>query len=416
MKDSRRGPGFVALVFLLACLANSRTLPREGYEALNDVRNINRALASTPHFRDTLTWWTGPLAHDGIRDYRPLASYLFWIERKLFGDAYERYLLAGWLLFGTWCALTFVLILRMQIGELFALAGASILLLPWYWNTDPQELDWLAWFPGHPVPLCGLLMIAALLAFDVWLARSRPHWLVGACVGAAGAMLTWGGAITLPGMVALLAWHRSSAPIRRRVAGVIAVGVAVGVVLALRAHFVPGARGPVVNLKLLHKLAIHATGQFTLYLSSGSHWPALLALAIAGWGVLCGRVASLVARFGVLLSLTAVAVTLGGESPMVALVTLLDFNRENAVRTDVIYMTLWVWSTVLLWRRRRELPIVAAYGMVLLSLLPGAQYTGWHYRLIPLAFWALVYALNFQAWWDWLSSSVRLSRRSTRAD
>lgn len=401
------------LVVALALLLNRSSIPREEYELTNDVQNINRALDAAPRFRDTLVWWTGSLAHDGIRDYRPLTSYLFWTERQLFGKQYERYILAGYVIFGALCWLQFVFTSRLLnvsgVGDrLLVLGGSSLLVAPCFWNADPQPSIWLAWFPGHPVILCGLFMAAALVCFDVWLQRPRARWLVATLVAIAGAILTWGVAVVLPVMLAGLAWQRkelASSPARKAGALVAAFAI-VGLVLILRNVFVPGARGPLVNTKMMLKEFMQVSGSYGLYLW-GSKWPAYLALALLACCVVLPRVRMAFAvKLIVAALLCCIATTIGGESPLIMMATLLDPGRTNAVRTDLLHMLVWGWSGILMWRQRASLPTLLAFAMVALANLPTAQYTGWHYRVIPLFYWGIVYPLAWKCWRVWLSNQL----------
>ncbi len=50
-----------------------------------DVMLIRGGLTKAPTFRETLSWWSGTWVGQ-VPFYRPLTSYLFWIEWKLFGN------------------------------------------------------------------------------------------------------------------------------------------------------------------------------------------------------------------------------------------------------------------------------------------------------------------------------------------
>ena len=55
-----------------------------------DTGLIHDGLLQAPHLVDTLRWWVGTWVGE-VPFYRPLASYLFWIEWKLFGSEEWRY-------------------------------------------------------------------------------------------------------------------------------------------------------------------------------------------------------------------------------------------------------------------------------------------------------------------------------------
>jgi hypothetical protein len=62
-----------------------------------DTMFIHGGLAAAPSFRDTLRWWHGTWAGQVVF-YRPISSYAFWIDWKLFGDHEARYTLLSILL------------------------------------------------------------------------------------------------------------------------------------------------------------------------------------------------------------------------------------------------------------------------------------------------------------------------------
>jgi hypothetical protein len=122
-----------------------------------DTALLMGGLREAPGFQDTLRWWTGPWAGQ-VPFYRPLSSYVFWTEWKLFGDREALYLLPtvaahllATLLFGT-----FVLRLARAAavpapGLAAALAGIgflggfssyrhTVVGLVLYWKNQPDTL------------------------------------------------------------------------------------------------------------------------------------------------------------------------------------------------------------------------------------------------------------------------------------
>jgi len=57
-----------------------------------DTWLIHHGVIAAPRFRDTLAWWHGPWAGQ-VKFYRPIPSYAFWIDWKLFGNHESRYTL-----------------------------------------------------------------------------------------------------------------------------------------------------------------------------------------------------------------------------------------------------------------------------------------------------------------------------------
>jgi hypothetical protein len=86
--------GALLLSLLLTVPVLLRTLPvwlarygqRPSWETTDlDTGLIHDGLLQAPHFVDTLQWWVGRWAGE-VPFYRPLTSYVFWVEWKLFGD------------------------------------------------------------------------------------------------------------------------------------------------------------------------------------------------------------------------------------------------------------------------------------------------------------------------------------------
>src|SRR2546430_16883823 len=81
----RRAGALAALLILAGALACDATCFWPSFVALvptmNDVPAITQGYRETPDLlRDGLRWWHGPWIREGIQAYRPLTSYLHWIE------------------------------------------------------------------------------------------------------------------------------------------------------------------------------------------------------------------------------------------------------------------------------------------------------------------------------------------------
>ena len=57
-----------------------------------DTMLIHGGVVAAPSLRDTLRWWHGTWAGQ-VPFFRPLSSYAFWLDWKLFGSREPRYLL-----------------------------------------------------------------------------------------------------------------------------------------------------------------------------------------------------------------------------------------------------------------------------------------------------------------------------------
>ena len=79
-----------------------------------DTSLIHAGLERAPSLADTLSWWTGPWVGQ-VPFYRPLSSYLFWIEWKIFGVHEWLYAFPG--LIGHILATTLFAALGLALGR-----------------------------------------------------------------------------------------------------------------------------------------------------------------------------------------------------------------------------------------------------------------------------------------------------------
>lgn len=99
----------------------------EHYSDSPDSVNIAQwAERATP--QTMLGWWTGAWIQPSARYYRPLSSYLFWLEFRLFGWNFQGYVMISWIVHALISALLFLLALRLFPGS-GPLAWAIALLL-----------------------------------------------------------------------------------------------------------------------------------------------------------------------------------------------------------------------------------------------------------------------------------------------
>src|SRR5207253_2899768 len=129
---------------------------------MNDITAILAGYTHAPHLLiDGLRWWHGPWIQEGIQVYRPISSYLLWIESWI--GLHWGFIWVGWIglvQFGVDCCLATALGLRLTCSRLCALLAAVLApaILTWNWG-GAQPAHWLIWFPCHS----DLLMIGCLL-------------------------------------------------------------------------------------------------------------------------------------------------------------------------------------------------------------------------------------------------------------
>ena len=148
-----------------------------------DTGLIHFGLTQAPHFRDTLRWLVGPWV-GVVPFYRPLTSYVFWIEWKLFGDHEWLYLIpsVGAHVLATCAFVLLVVHLARRWGTRFPLltgilaaaiftrvlcpeVHASTWMVAVHWKNQPDSLATV---------FCGLSLCAYLAAQE---RRSRIPWI-----------------------------------------------------------------------------------------------------------------------------------------------------------------------------------------------------------------------------------------------
>ncbi len=186
-----------------------------------DTGLIMRGLSRAPHWQDTFRWFVGPWAGE-VPFYRPLTSYVFWVEWKLFGEDERLYALPALAFHVLATALFAVLIRALAVRhglppELTACLGAAlftggllpefrlgVLSVPMYWKNQPDALAAACIFlallaylraaeQGRALPTAALVwfvlgcgfkesvvtapLLAPALEYEVARGRFSGHWL-----------------------------------------------------------------------------------------------------------------------------------------------------------------------------------------------------------------------------------------------
>jgi hypothetical protein len=204
---------------------------------------------------DIPAWWTGPwIQHEMY--YRPLASMLFFIQGKLFGDNFQHYCVVSWIA----NALNVVLLMllgaslargtdRLKLaigiltGVLFLLARhPEIFQGP---DTDPAaaaRVTWgiMPWWPVQTDVFSLMFGMLSLLLLDRYLVDDGRAKLIGAAGSFLAALLFKEMALAIPLMVPLLVLYRK----RSAVAPVTALYLGIGLVFYIvRTLAAPEASG-----------------------------------------------------------------------------------------------------------------------------------------------------------------------------
>lgn len=353
---------------------------------------------------DMLRWWTGVWIQADSPYYRPLSSFLFWLEYQLFGLNFQGHVILSWLVHGAISVCVFLMALRLFPGPRRIAWGTSLLAVVLFnvrltpegphWPVAPVAYSVVAWWPAQTDQMSLLFSMLALLALDRWLLREDPRGLVKAIALWLVALLFKEMAVIVPVLAALLAVYRDglvalSRPGRDRRGLAWTIGLTgtaiVAAFLALRSVLVPGAWG-IESRSAAYYLSkivfLLASRPYVLLVSYGSWVPAaavLCALGIYLWVRAPRRPGLIWLVLALLLISGLLAQLLGGNF---ALVTLPD--QLGALGT----LTLFVLGLLVLAHVRVAWPWLLL-AMTLAVHAPLLWVWGPHYFYWPAAFWAL---------------------------
>jgi len=167
---------------------------------------------------DMVRWWTGTWIQADSYYYRPLASYLFWLEYRAFGHNFQGHVVISWLVHAAVCVCVYLLALRLYPGPSRIAAASAILAVVLvnvrlgpegpHWPVAPVAYSVVAWWPAQTDQMSLLLSLLALLTLDRWLegeSRLGPAQAAGLWVAA---LLFKEMALVLPLIAGLLALYR----------------------------------------------------------------------------------------------------------------------------------------------------------------------------------------------------------------
>lgn len=374
------------------------TAPSRIFE-MNDVPGILIGYHKTPHLLlDGLRWWHGSWIQDNVHVFRPVSSYLLWIETAI--GLRWGFLWVAWLgvfLFTVDCLLSVALAWRFTHSRLCA--GLAALLTPairfWNWGgTHPS--DWLAWYAVHHDLLMIGFLLGALLFFDRWLETTdRKHLALAWLCFVLGA-LSKEFVYIFPLMAATLALGKPrSVGVERRTAlmqaGFMLAAAAILFCYRLLVLVDPYNPPPLKATHFWRKPYLYWFPVYFRYLPNQIYWFPGLGLLIFGMvGALVklghshqrawlSRPFAWPAIFVAVIGILGIYCMLAGPSPAVVYWYLFDRYDFGGRLGDLFELVFTPYSLYLLWKYRREEPAGAAFALLILSYLPVFTYLGWHY-------------------------------------
>lgn len=360
---------------------------------------------------DMLRWWAGTWIQADSYYYRPLSSYLFYLEYTLFGWNFQGHVIISWLLHGGIALCVYLLALRLfpgprSIARWTAMLAAvlfNLRLTPEgpHWEVAPVGYAVVAWWPAQTDQTSLFFSLLAILALDRWLQDEDRRGLLKAAVLWVISLLFKEMAIILPAIAGLLALYRHGLPALRpmreierdgetsRVPGsawlivVPTLAFALGF-LALRSALIPhgwGIESKPLDFYPRKLLFLLAARPYTLLVSYYAWLPVaaiFISAALYVWLRLPRRPAVIWLILSITIGSGLIAEALAGNF---ALVTIPD--QLAALGT----LTLLALGLLVLAHVRPAWPWLLL-AMALVIHLPLLWVWGPHYFYWPAAFWA----------------------------
>lgn len=377
---------------------------------MNDVPGILQGYRQTPHlWPDSLAWWSGSWIQSGIAAFRPLASYLYWIESWV--GLHVGFLWVGWigfaLLVGV-CWLVSILTWRLTQSKVCVFLSAILAPAIKFTNWNPDH--WLAWFPVHQELLLLVFVLGALLCFDAWHQSGERRFLFGAWILFILGCLTKEFVYIFPAFaLAIVLLRESPAVIKRRgLQQFCWMSIVVLAFVCYRKAVVPHPRNPPLfePIDFLHHAFLFLLHPFYMSVLLLDAWMPLLALLIfiicGGWlrwrqtpqgrALLEKRWTSLILG---LMAIGIVAIYCAATRPFMDVFWFFFEPKSRGLHLQELgAMIGTIYSVYLLWKYRREEPTALVFAFVVLSYVPAFTFIGWHYTIpgwfFRSAYWPLI--------------------------
>lgn len=190
---------------------NAASYHRDG-GVMPDAYHITEGLRNAKTFPDTLKWWSGSwAAGSALTFYRPLTSYFWWFQYRLWGENG----LLGFLAVNAVLHAAFVLVLWRLLTRLLGLVPATFstctftlgAAVPLFFMAVPQHALHL-WI-DTPEMTCGITLLLALWCYTRYLREEPGRWLLAACALYVIGILWKEAAYTFPFFALLLLWYEN---------------------------------------------------------------------------------------------------------------------------------------------------------------------------------------------------------------
>lgn len=395
----------------------------EALGAMNDVPDIWIGFEKTPDlWRDGLKWWHGPWIQDGIGAFRPVSSYLLWIETFVglrFGFSHVANF--GIALLALVSALSCVLAWVWTRAIIPTIVAAILAPTARFWLMGGVGESWLAWYPVHHDLWMIVCLLAALTGWTLWLENPGHRALFATWAAFLVGVLSKEFLYIFPAMALVVAlFHtRRTVSLQRALWQVVALFGSVGALFLLRHAVLPDAYNP-PPLKRVHFLRrpfLYWFPGFYKYVLTEQWFLPVLALWCVAFPAVWRRLRpqnALAKRYGLPFLLVLGILLIGAATMGIGDgFWYLAEPRTAPMRCgDWVQMMVTLVFLALIWKHRRTQSTIAILGVFMLSYAPVWTYLGWHYTLagwfIRAALWWPLFALLLQR--EFLPVSSQKSR------
>jgi len=437
----------VVSTVVLAFILNAGFLKVEGYTtgkilSMNDIASIKLGYEQTPNLLiDGLRWWRGEWIQVGIAAFRPVSSYLYWLETHLW--LHQGFIWTAWIgfvLFSVNCLLSGVLAWQLTQSKICAF-GAAILATTVRFHNPGQPDIWLGWYPVHQDLMMNALMLGGIASFYQWFSTGERKWLPLSWVLFIVGSLSKEHVYVFPLFATVIVVfgqrrNKKQIPLKSALGQVALMFLTIIGLWVYRAEVIDHPRNPSLKWnQLIYKPGIFLFSEFAgylfqriqvktgvykeVFLSKDSWMPGLSLVFFVGIGAtvklrqkfqnrwvslpVCSMVIMLITAgflgtYGPISDIPG-AVNTFDQRIVTAIMTILDHPFAKEGLRMVIWMTMTFYFLYLLWMYRRDYPSLEAFGFLYLAYLPVLDYIGWHYTtpawFVWSVYWVMIWKLVY---------------------
>lgn len=372
---------------------------------MNDVPSILIGYHKTPNLlTNGLTWWHGPWIEEGVQAYRPVSSYLLWIESNILENYGSIPIIAiGGLLLLLICLLSSVIAWQITKSYWCGALGGTLAAYVVRFDNNGIANEWLAWYPVHHDLMAIAFALAATWAFLKWLESENKKYIIPCWTFFILGLFSKEYLYIFPVMaLAMALGYRSTFANKKHIAthvGLMSCCVLIFYVfrqMVLPKPYMPNALTE--HMVITHSLLFWFHDLY-LYLPSKIFWIPLLALTIF---VSAGMIVKTPNREIILIAIIVPFIFLHFTTGILnSFWYFFDFPT-GIDHLNYFFQIIFTFYTFwLVFKYRKTHPGIMAYVLMMLAYIPTFAYLGWHYGLAGWFFRsAIFWPVMIKLVWD----------------